>query len=155
RLTPTNPTTPPAGTPSTRPCCRSTATANHPTSAPSSPMQSPIMTPNGKVEFLQVVGLTMDELEDISSMDELETISSWNARRGHRVPPTDLSRKSWLTNPAFVAEVARRSKQDDRSLENVVLQRRNPQRPGLIARESRRIAWRSMSSTGSIAFGSS
>jgi hypothetical protein len=73
----------------------------------------PIATPNGRVEFLQVVGLTLDELE---------AISSWNAAaflqlRGRDDPwlLTDLSRTSWLGDPVFAAQVARRSKRDGSS----------------------------------------
>ena len=77
------------------------------------PQLPPIATPNGRVEFLQIVGLTMDELE---------AISSWNAaaflelrRRDDHFLLTDLSRASWLADPAFAAEVARRSEQDGSS----------------------------------------
>jgi hypothetical protein len=77
------------------------------------PQLPPIDTPNGRVEFLQVVGLTMDELE---------AISSWNAAafldlRKHDNPLllTDLGRKSWLNDADFAAQVARRSKRDGSS----------------------------------------
>jgi suppressor of fused-like protein len=76
--------------------------------------QLPTMsTPNGRVEFLQIVGLTMDELE---------AISSWNAAaflklRGRDDPLllTDLSRTSWLANADFAAEVADRTQRDGSS----------------------------------------
>lgn len=77
------------------------------------PQLPPIDTPNGRVEFLQIVGLTMDELE---------AISSWNAAafldlRKHDNPLllTDLGRKSWLRDADFAAKVARRSKRDGSS----------------------------------------
>jgi suppressor of fused-like protein len=70
-------------------------------------------TPNGRVEFLQIVGLTLDELE---------AISSWNAtaflelrRCKDPLLLTDPSRASWLTDPQFADEVASRSKQDGSS----------------------------------------
>lgn len=77
------------------------------------PQLPPIDTPNGRVEFLQVVGLTMDELE---------AISSWNASAflelRSRTDPfllTDLSRGSWLTDRAFATEVVARTRQDGSS----------------------------------------
>ncbi len=79
------------------------------------PQLPPISTPNGRVEFLQIVGLTMDELE---------AISSWNASaflklRGRDDPflLTDLDRTSWMRDPRFAAAVARRSKKDGSSCE--------------------------------------
>jgi hypothetical protein len=55
-------------------------------------------------------------------MDELEAISSWNAAaflelRGREEPLllTDLSRASWLADPAFAAKVARRSQEEGSS----------------------------------------
>jgi hypothetical protein len=77
------------------------------------PKLPPIDTPNGRVEFLQVVGLTVDELE---------AISSWNAAafltlrsRDDSLLLTDLARASWMGDPKFAAEVARRSKKDGSS----------------------------------------
>jgi hypothetical protein len=77
------------------------------------PQLPPIATPNGRVEFLQIVGLTMDELE---------AITSWNATAflmlRQRDDPslfTDLSRASWLEDPVFAAKVTRRSKRDGSS----------------------------------------
>jgi hypothetical protein len=77
------------------------------------PQLPPMTTPNGRVEFLQVVGLTMDELQ---------AISSWNAtaflelrRRDDPLLLTDLSRGSWLDDPKFAAKVARRTKRDGSS----------------------------------------
>jgi hypothetical protein len=89
------------------------STLIHAASFTSDPKLPPMMTPNGRVEFLQIVGLTMDELE---------AISSWNAaaflelrRRDDLLLLTDLSRASWLDDPAFAAKVARRTKQDGSS----------------------------------------
>lgn len=77
------------------------------------PQLPPIDTPNGRVEFLQVVGLTMDELE---------AISSWNAtaflklrQRDDPMLVTDLDRTSWLGDAAFAAEVARRAREEGSS----------------------------------------
>lgn len=77
------------------------------------PQLPPIQTPNGRVEFLQIVGLTMDELE---------AISSWNAaaflelrRRDDPLLLTDLGRGSWLEDSTFAASVKRRTKKDGSS----------------------------------------
>ena len=77
------------------------------------PQLPPMQTPNGRVEFLQIVGLTMDELQ---------AISSWNAAaflelRSLHDPflLTNLSRASWLSAPNFAAEVARRTEEDGSS----------------------------------------
>ncbi|MGP0062589.1 MAG: suppressor of fused domain protein [Isosphaeraceae bacterium] len=77
------------------------------------PQLPAIDTPNGRVEFLQVVGLTMDELE---------AISSWNTeaflelhRRDDPLLLTDLSRSSWLLDGAFATEVARLTERDGSS----------------------------------------
>jgi hypothetical protein len=77
------------------------------------PQLPPIMPPNGRVEFLQIVGLMMEELE---------AIFSWNAAaflelRGKDDPLllTDLARESWLSDATFAAKVARRSKRDGSS----------------------------------------
>jgi hypothetical protein len=76
--------------------------------------QLPAMsTPNGRVEFLQIVGLTIDELE---------AVSSWNTsafldlrRRDDPLLVTDVTRKSWLEDRAFAAEVERRTRADGSS----------------------------------------
>lgn len=77
------------------------------------PQLPPMDTPNGRVEFLQIVGLTMDELD---------AISSWNAsafldlRKGDDpLLLSDLTRRSWLKNRAFAAEVARLTEKDGSS----------------------------------------
>jgi hypothetical protein len=71
------------------------------------PQLPPMDTRNGRVEFLQIVGLTMDELD---------TISSWNAQaffglRSRQDPLliTDLSRASWLKDAGFADEVRQRT----------------------------------------------
>jgi hypothetical protein len=85
----------------------------HAVSFASDPQLPPMATLNGRVEFLQVVGLTMDELE---------AISSWNAEaflelRAREDPflLTDVTRISWLANPMFAEIVARRTRQDGSS----------------------------------------
>lgn len=77
------------------------------------PQLPPIATPNGDVEFLQIVGLTIDELE---------AISSWNAsaflRLRARSDPlllTDLGRKSWFKDRGFANEVSRLTKEEGSS----------------------------------------
>jgi hypothetical protein len=85
----------------------------HAASFAADPQLPPVATPNGRVEFLQIVGLTMDELA---------AISSWNATaflelrsRDDPFLLTDLTRTSWLADRRFADEVARRSEQDGSS----------------------------------------
>ncbi len=77
------------------------------------PQLPPISTPNGRVDFLQIVGLTLDELD---------AISSWCAeaflelrRRDDPLLLTDLRRASWLQDVNFATEVARRTKEEGSS----------------------------------------
>jgi suppressor of fused len=89
------------------------ATLIHAVSFYPDPQLPPISTPNGRVEFLQIVGLTMDELEAISSWDAAAFL---HVRTRHdSFLLTDLARTSWMADPRFAAEVARRSKQDGSS----------------------------------------
>ena len=69
-----------------------------------------IVTPNGSVEFLQIVGLTEEELI---------AIQSWNARSffdlmATRNPKlvTDINRESYLNDPVFAEQVAIRSAEE-------------------------------------------
>lgn len=67
------------------------------------PQLEPIDTPNGYVEFLQIVGLTDDELV---------AIEAWNSERFCQLMAkdnpwliTDLDRSSFLEDPAFAEQV--------------------------------------------------
>jgi suppressor of fused len=77
------------------------------------PQLPPIMTPNGSVEFLQIVGLTLDELEAISSWDAEAFLELRGRDDAYLL--TDLARESWLADPKFAAKVNRRSKKDGSS----------------------------------------
>ena len=72
-----------------------------------------VATPHGSLQFLQVVGITLDELS---------TIKRWNAETflqlaARRLPGlvTDLERGSLLDDPAFAAAVERGVQQDGSS----------------------------------------
>ena len=70
----------------------------------------PIKTPNGRVEFLQVVGLTEDELAAIecwSSTGFAKLIAEKNS-----LFLTDLSRPSLLSDPAFAEQVRVRTERE-------------------------------------------
>jgi hypothetical protein len=89
------------------------STLIHAVSFIADPQLPAISTPNGRVEFLRVVGLTMDELD---------AVSSWNAAaflelHGREDPflLTDLARASWMADAKFAVEVQRRSKEDGSS----------------------------------------
>lgn len=77
------------------------------------PQLGQITTPNGSVEFLQVVGVTDDELE---------AIQHWNARSFLELAAgknpklvTDLDRNSLLEDPEFAEKVAARTAQEGAS----------------------------------------
>jgi hypothetical protein len=95
------------------------STRIHAASFAADPQLPPISTPNGRVEFLQIVGLTMDELEAVSSWDA----AAFLKLRGDDDPYllTDLTRESWLTEVSFGAEVARRSKAEGSSCDWMAL----------------------------------
>lgn len=89
------------------------STLIHAVSFTSDPQLPPIATPNGRVEFLQIVGLTMDELEAISSWDAAAFLQLRS--RDDPFLLTDLTRASWMADAKFAAKVARRSKKDGSS----------------------------------------
>lgn len=89
------------------------STLIHAVSFTSDPELPPVASPNGRVEFLQIVGLTMDELEAISSWDAAAFLGLRS--RDDPLLLTDLTRASWMADAKFAAEVARRSKQDGSS----------------------------------------
>lgn len=63
------------------------------------PMLPPISTPNGRVEFLQVVGITVDERE---AMEMWNTLGLLEAASSHLpLYITDLSRESFMNDPAI------------------------------------------------------
>jgi hypothetical protein len=79
----------------------------------SDPQLSSINTTNGKVDFLQIVGITVDELE---------AIQTWNAQsfleliaRENPLLVTDIDRKSYLAEEAFSEEVRARASVDGAS----------------------------------------
>lgn len=79
-----------------------------------------LITPNGRVEFLQIVGLTLDELEAISSWDAAAFLELRKADDSLLL--TDLSRKSWLTDSVFAAEVSRRTSHEGSSCDYLALE---------------------------------
>lgn len=68
------------------------------------PALGPCETPNGRVEFLQVVGITLDELEAVQAWDTARFLELL-ARRYPRLV-TDLARPSLLADPAVQSAVA-------------------------------------------------
>jgi suppressor of fused-like protein len=78
------------------------------------PVLGAIKTPNGSVEFLQVVGLTADELEACRAWRTDGVVGHLAGADPHLV--TRLARPSSLADPAVAAEVARRSEDEGSSL---------------------------------------
>ena len=83
------------------------------------PQLPPMETPNGRVEFLQIVGLTLDELDAVSSWDAAAFLEL--RRRDDPFLLTDLSRASWMEDSALAAEVAHRREQEGSSCEWLAL----------------------------------
>src|SRR5262249_5825087 len=76
------------------------------------PQLPPIDTPNGRLEFLQIVGITLDELQAVRAWNGeafLEVVA-----RGNSLYLTDLGRPSILANPAN-AEMVRAGTERDGS----------------------------------------
>ncbi|MCB9587417.1 MAG: suppressor of fused domain protein [Polyangiaceae bacterium] len=67
------------------------------------PQLPPISTPNGDVEFLQLVGLTQDEYDAAREWDADKLLELARPRNPALV--TDEHRTSWLEQPAFRAAV--------------------------------------------------
>jgi suppressor of fused-like protein len=78
------------------------------------PVLGTIRTPNGSVEFLQVVGLTADELEACRAWRTDGVVEHLARADPHLV--TRLARPSMLADPAVAAEVSRRSGAEGSSL---------------------------------------
>ena len=81
------------------------------------PQLGVIHTPNGRVEFLQIAGLTLDELD---------AIQAWNAEgflglvaRHDPWLITDLNRASWLSSAEIAGEVERRTRAEGSSCEGL------------------------------------
>jgi suppressor of fused len=77
------------------------------------PQLGSISTPSGRVTFLQVVGLTLDEYE---------ALQAWNTEKLLQLRSkddpllvTDLRRTSWLQDPAFARQVAEGQRRDGSS----------------------------------------
>lgn len=81
------------------------------------PQFRPRKTPNGRIEFLQVVGLTMDELNAMFSWDTAKFLKL--LAKDDPLLVTDLSRKSRMSDPTFAAKVEKLWKREGSSCEVV------------------------------------
>jgi suppressor of fused len=95
------------------PICLGSPTLIHAAAFTADPQLPARDTPNGRVEFLQIVGLTMDELTTIESWDATAFLEL--RRKSDPLLATDLDRESWLSDPDFAAEVGRRTKAEGSS----------------------------------------
>ena len=66
-----------------------------------------ISTPHGRVTFVQLVGITVDELAAIKAWSSAAYLSLW--RETNPLLVTDVDRSSLLADEAFAAEVERRT----------------------------------------------
>lgn len=74
-------------------------------------------TPNGHVQFVQLVGITADELAAIKAWSTASFVDLW--RRDNPFLVTDLARRSLLSDPQFHAAVAERTGQEGSTLEGI------------------------------------
>jgi len=72
-----------------------------------------IATPHGRVTFLQVVGLTLDEYDVLQGWDAEKFLGLLSTRDPLLL--TDLRRPTWLGDPSFAREIDERSRQDGSS----------------------------------------
>ncbi len=78
-----------------------------------------IDTPNGRVVFVQCVGVTEDELEIVRQWDAGKFLAAVATRTPRLV--TDLARRSYLADPAFAAAVRAGVSDDGSSMASLVL----------------------------------
>jgi suppressor of fused len=81
------------------------------------PELKPIQTPNGKVEFLQIVGLTADELAAIKRWNSLGFIELMKQQNPLLI--TSIKRTSLLQDPAIRAAVEEGSRKEGSSTEAI------------------------------------
>jgi suppressor of fused len=79
----------------------------------SDPALPPLTSPNGRFEFVHVVGATLDELDAIQLWDTLAFLDL--VRGDGPALISDLARPSYLESPAFAARVREASQRDGSS----------------------------------------
>lgn len=87
--------------------CRTRRPASAPSPSANDPQLPVIATPNGRLEFSQVVGLTTDEYDAAQDWDTDGLLAVF--RRYNRLLITDLSRTSVLDDPDVAREVTERT----------------------------------------------
>ncbi|TWT52217.1 Suppressor of fused protein (SUFU) [Thalassoglobus neptunius] len=96
------------------PICRESETAIRSITFVRDPELGLIDTPNGQVEFLQVVGLTDDELDATQSWNA-EHFTELMTRQKNPLLLTDLKRSSYLEDPEFADQVEERTRTEGAS----------------------------------------
>lgn len=89
------------------PICAGSQTAIHAICVILDPQLPPADTPNGRVTFLQIVGITIDELDAIGAWNNSDFIDLIS--RTDPLLVTDLERVSCLNDPAIRAEIVGRT----------------------------------------------
>ena len=79
-----------------------------------------IKTPHGRVQFVQVYGITRDELEAAAEWNSAGFLKL--ARRENRLLVTDLKRKSVVADPTFARKIERGIAKDGSSLTGVYVE---------------------------------
>lgn len=74
-------------------------------------------TPNGHVQFVQLVGITADELAAIKAWSTASFVDLW--RRDNALVVTDLARRSLLSDPQLRSAVAERTGREGSTLEGI------------------------------------
>lgn len=81
------------------------------------PQLGALDTPNGRVGFLQLVGLTEDEFDAVRGWDTLKFLQTVARREPALI--SDLARNSWLADPALRTAVDEGTRRDGSSLATV------------------------------------
>ncbi|HET7831035.1 MAG TPA: suppressor of fused domain protein [Candidatus Limnocylindrales bacterium] len=96
------------------PIAQESKTALHALLCARDPELGEISTPHGRLTFVQLIGITLDELAAVKAWNSAAFLGLWRERNPLLV--TDLDRSSLLEDPAFAEEVAARTAAEGSSL---------------------------------------
>lgn len=97
------------------------------------PQLAPISTPNGSLEFLQMVALTQEEADALSGWDRAQLLAL--LAKGNPLLVADLAHKSALADPEFAALVDAGVARDGSSMAGLMVERLSFAKRGLFSRD--------------------